>query len=86
MKGKRIRYQQTGKFHFLTFSCYHRQPYLSTAEAMDLFEDALERVRRRYRFEKRCPMNTSSLNSSTCRFEHQPLYRRSLNAGPPRPP
>jgi putative transposase len=50
MNGKRIRYQQTGEFHFLTFSCYHRRDYLSTVAAMDLFEDALERVRRRYLF------------------------------------
>jgi putative transposase len=50
MKGARIRYQQTGEFHFLTFSCYRRQPYLSPVAAMELFEDALERVRRRYLF------------------------------------
>ena len=50
MKGKRIRYQQTGEFHFLTFSCYRRRPYLSTVAAMELFEDALERVRLRYFF------------------------------------
>ena len=50
MKGKRIRHQQTGDFHFLTFSCYHRRSYLSPIAAMELFEDALERVRRRYRF------------------------------------
>lgn len=50
MKGKRIRYQQAGEFHFLTFSCYRRRAYLSTGSAMDLFEDALERVRRRYHF------------------------------------
>ena len=25
MKGQRIRYQQTGEFHFLTFSCYRRR-------------------------------------------------------------
>lgn len=50
MKGRRIRYQQTGQFHFVTFSCYHRRAYLSAARAMDLFEDALERVRRRYLF------------------------------------
>jgi REP-associated tyrosine transposase len=49
MKGQRIRYQQTGEFHFLTFSCYGRRPYLSTIAAMELFEDALERVRLRYR-------------------------------------
>jgi putative transposase len=50
MKGARIRYQQTGEFHFLTFSCYLRRSYFESAAAMDLFEDALERVRRRYLF------------------------------------
>ena len=50
MKGERIRYQQTGEFHFLTFSCYRRRAYLTTPAAMDLFEDALERVRLRYLF------------------------------------
>jgi putative transposase len=50
MKGKRIRFQQTGEFHFLTFSCCRRQPYLEPVAAMELFEDALERVRRRYLF------------------------------------
>jgi putative transposase len=50
MKGQRIRYQQTGDFHFLTFSSFRRQPYLSTVAAMELFEDALERVRLRYLF------------------------------------
>jgi hypothetical protein len=42
MKGQRIRYQQTGEFHFLTFSCYRRQPYLAAVAAIELFEDALE--------------------------------------------
>jgi putative transposase len=50
MKGERIQYQRTGEFHFLTFSCYGRCPYLSTVAAMELFEDALERVRLRYLF------------------------------------
>jgi putative transposase len=50
MKGGRIRSQQTGEFHFLTFSCYRRRSYFESAAAMDLFEDALERVRRRYLF------------------------------------
>src|SRR5580692_6683843 len=50
MKGKRLRYRQTGEFHFLTFSCYHRRAYLAAVPAMDLFEDALERVRSRYLF------------------------------------
>jgi putative transposase len=50
MKGQRIRYQQTGEFHFLTFSCFQRRPYLAAVAAMELFEDALERVRLRHRF------------------------------------
>jgi len=45
-----IRYEHTGSFHFLTFSCYHRLQYLGAAKACDLFEDALERIRQRYRF------------------------------------
>jgi putative transposase len=48
MKGQRIRYQQTGQFHSLTFSCYRCRPYFATAAARELFEDALERTRRRY--------------------------------------
>jgi REP element-mobilizing transposase RayT len=35
--------------HFLTFSCYHRQPLLSNASRCDLLLQVLERVRRRYR-------------------------------------
>ncbi|HEY1209216.1 MAG TPA: transposase [Terracidiphilus sp.] len=50
MKGERIRNQQTGEFHFLTFSCFRRRAYLSSGTAMELFEDALERVRLRYLF------------------------------------
>jgi hypothetical protein len=49
-KGKRIRYQQTGEFHFLTFSCFRRRGYLAAAGARDLFADALERARQRYLF------------------------------------
>ncbi len=43
-----VRYQQTGDFHLLTFSCYHRLPFLSTPESKNLFESAVERTRRRY--------------------------------------
>ncbi len=38
-----------GDLHFLTFSCYQRQPLLSSAVRCDLFLQILERVRRRYR-------------------------------------
>jgi putative transposase len=44
------RYQQTGNFHFITFSCYHRRPYLGRVSTRNLFEMALERIRKRYGF------------------------------------
>ena len=43
-----VRYQQCGVFHFLTFSCYQRQPFLAAAGAYSVFEHALESVRQRY--------------------------------------
>ncbi len=45
-----IRYQKCGVFHFLTFSCYRRQPLLGNAGAFSVFERELEAVRRRYGF------------------------------------
>jgi len=36
--------------HFLTFSCYRRQPFLASPESRDLFECALEQARVRYGF------------------------------------
>jgi len=36
--------------HFLTFSCYQRQPLFNTTARRDLFLQILERMRRRYRF------------------------------------
>jgi putative transposase len=45
-----VRYHHTGNFHFITFSCYHRLQHLGSVESRDLFEDALERTRRGYRF------------------------------------
>jgi putative transposase len=43
-----VRFQQTENFHFLTFSCYHRLPYLNIVAAREIFESALERMQRRY--------------------------------------
>ncbi len=45
-----VRYQQSGCFHFLTFSCYRRLPYLGTTAARSLFERSLEAMRIRYGF------------------------------------
>ena len=36
--------------HFITFSCYHRQPLLGSPQRRDLFLEVLEQVRRRYRW------------------------------------
>ncbi len=45
-----VRYQETGNWHFVTFSCYGRRPYLGTSEARDGLERTLERMRLRYDF------------------------------------
>jgi putative transposase len=50
MTKRLVRYQQSGCFHFLTFSCYRRQPLLARDGAYDLFERELEAVRVRYDF------------------------------------
>ena len=42
------RFQQSGQSHFLTFSCYRRQPNLNSADAYDLFIHCLEEMRRRF--------------------------------------
>jgi putative transposase len=39
------RFQQTGQSHFVTFSCYRRQPFLNANPTRRIFELALERVR-----------------------------------------
>jgi putative transposase len=44
------RYYGHGDLHFVTFSCYRRQPFLGSARRRDLFLRALEAVRRQYRF------------------------------------
>jgi putative transposase len=42
------RYQNTGDLHFITFSCYHREPFFATSYARRVFEETLEDVRRWY--------------------------------------
>jgi putative transposase len=43
-----VRYQKSGDFHFITFSCYRRQPLLGHGAAYQAFEGELEAVRLRY--------------------------------------
>jgi putative transposase len=44
------RYYGTGSLHFITWSCYRRQPLLNSAERRDLLLIVLEKMRNRYRF------------------------------------
>jgi putative transposase len=48
-KGLR-RFFGSGDLHFITCSCYQRQPLLGTARRRSLFLRVLEQTRRRYRF------------------------------------
>ncbi|MGD0547791.1 MAG: transposase [Terracidiphilus sp.] len=50
MPNRLERFQTGGGFHFLTFSCHDRLPYLASASVRDLFERTLEQMRRRYVF------------------------------------
>ena len=45
-----IRYHHTGHFHFVTFSCYHRQPFFRSVSGRTIFERSLETMRLRYDF------------------------------------
>jgi len=44
------RYQQTGDFHFVTFSCHQRLPFLSNPHARDVFEEVLEATQHKHHF------------------------------------
>src|SRR6478752_8599585 len=44
------RYYGHDHLHFLTCSCYHRQPWLAPPRRRDLFVEILEQVRKRYQF------------------------------------
>jgi putative transposase len=45
-----IRFQKSTQFHFLTFGCYRRLPWLAAGNGYRVFEQELERVRQRYEF------------------------------------
>jgi len=44
------RYYGAGDLHFITCSCYRRQPFLGTPRRRDLLLTVLEQVRKRYQF------------------------------------
>ena len=45
-----LRLHLTRQMHFITFSCYKRQPKLGAKRARNVFEQSLERTRQAYRF------------------------------------
>ena len=48
MRHNLTRYYGAGDLHFITCSCYRRQPFLGTGQRRDLFLTVLEQVRRCY--------------------------------------
>ncbi len=50
MRRNPKRYYGAGDLHFITCSCYRRQPLLGTARRRDLLLTVLEQVRKRYEF------------------------------------
>ena len=44
------RYYGGDDLHFITFSCYHRLPFLNTAKERDTFLEMLEEARQKYLF------------------------------------
>jgi len=42
------RYQESGQSHFVTFSCYRRQPFFNHPTRFQLFVLCLEEMRRRF--------------------------------------
>ena len=45
-----VRYYGGDDLHFITFSCYHRLPFLDTGEARNVFLEMLEDARQKYLF------------------------------------
>ena len=50
MRGQLQRMYEGDDLHFITFSCYRREPKLQTSARKDLFLNVLEEVRKRYHF------------------------------------
>ena len=46
-----VRFQQSHCLHFITFTCYRRQPFLNTTHAKNVFVRSLEQARRSYRLD-----------------------------------
>ena len=56
------RFHHSAQSHFLTFSCYRRQPKFDTPDSFDLFVVTLEEMRRRFL------MRTSTLRQNLWKY------------------
>ena len=84
-KGLR-RYFGGGDCHFITCSCYRRQPLLGTRQRRDLFLQILEQVRRRYQAAKsRSTRVSNSARPGAPNVEKLPTELRLIvrRPGPP---
>ncbi len=45
MPSDLVRFQHSGDFHFITFSCYKREPLLARRQGYSMVEEILEQVR-----------------------------------------
>ncbi len=69
------RFQQTNQLHFITFSCYKRQPFLHTEEAKDTLQQILEQTRKQQGHD----FNVSSPEKFTEKLQY--IHRNPVKRG-----
>jgi hypothetical protein len=72
--GELKRFQQSGQSHFVTFSYHHRSALFMQPSAKDVFEAAIEQIRRDY--ELRVYGYVTGLSGPPARADW--YYRRNL--------
>jgi len=77
------RRHDTWDLHFITFSCYQRRPFLQTSRAKQLFEEGLEKSRRRYGFSVLVERRFSAASTPPTDFWVCIPLRTQRNANPP---
>ena len=50
MRKGLLRFQESGNFHFITFSCYRRQAHFDCDTSRRCFEEGLEHSRKQFGF------------------------------------
>jgi putative transposase len=86
-----MRFQHSGQSHFVTFCCYHRRRLFTTDVSRQVFESALERVRRRFGIHiygyvvmpEHVHLLLSEPQRDTCGDRNAPLKPKDGLNGPP---